>query len=280
MFNLRRRRGRPLTMAGSKHIGQVVNNNPTGNPNTKGAEFVTIRITGIHDGVPDSDLPMFSPVRGGQPNAGTMGSIGPIPPIGSTVIVSYDGGDEAGYNGNYVGTPGNQMQQVKEFTGGDTTGKNYPNVHATIDQSGNRTTHDHTRNLHTFEHNTGMQFSVDGMGHVALRQASTKQSPGATQVHSNGLTLELQGAISLNSVISVTLASKGKIQLISGGDMEIGAKGNITLAAGGNIMMKQPIITNPGVPAVPQPTAPTTRSIPQASAPADPTAGSNSQAGS
>jgi hypothetical protein len=284
MWSARQRRGtKGLQLGGAVHIGQVVNNNPmqttdtnsdpnTGSTNNKNSG-VTVRIAGLHDQVPNSDLPMYDAIVSGHANSSTAGSIGPIPPIGATVIVSHD--HDSPYHGTYHGSPGTQDQQPKELVSSDTTGNNYPFVTAYVDPYGNRHTSDGKRNLHTFEHASGTQTSIDGMGNIAVKQANKAVGAGATAVQSNGITIELQGMHSMNAKGPMVIGAQ-KIQIVATGDLMIGAKGNIMLAAGGQIFMKKPIMSNPGVPTVTPPTAPTARSVPNIAAPADPTAGTTS----
>jgi hypothetical protein len=266
MFNTRRRRPRFVSLEGPKHLGIVVNN-----VDPLKQERVQTRIKGVHDQIPDADLPWHKVLRpGSHANTSSMGSIGPIPPIGTSLVISYD--DETMYHGTYHGPPTTNQQKTHELYGGDQNGQDYPNVHSFIDPGGSRYTYNHKRQTMDIEHVSGSYMSVDGYGHMAIKATSKKVGQDASQNHSSSITIESQGDVTVNAANNLILGgsvakivTKGDLHLLAGGDMYIGAKGTI--------YQKKPVEANPQVPAVNAPAQPTSRSVPQASAPADPTKG-------
>lgn len=270
MYNLRRRRHRYVTLEGVKHVGTIVNNE-----DPLKQERVQVRISGIHDQVPDADLPWITARRSGQAQQQQAGSVGNIPGVGTNVEVGYD--DETMYFGRYHGPTTTNSQKPYELFGGDQTGKDYPWVEDHIDMSGTRITKNRKRDTVDIEHKSGTFISVDGMGNIAIKHSGQNNNSNAMQNHSPGITIEAQGDISFNAKGTLTMGAN-TIKVISKGELHHLAGSNMYVGANGDIYHKKPIIANPSVPQVNAPAAPTQRTRPSISAPTDPTSGSSSGA--
>ena len=212
------------------------------------------------------------PQRQGHSNSSGAGSIGPIPPIGTSQHILFEDGTM--YNGKYVSTPTTQTQKPPELSAGnDPTGQNYPNVHAFIDPAGNRHTYDYKRNTLDIEHASGAHLTIDGSGHIGIKTASNAVGKGAATKNSPGFTLQIQGPVSVVGT-DVTIGGSGTTKIMSTGDVHLGAGGNLYLSAGGAIIAPKITLASPQVGSVPNVPAPPARTPPTFTAPADPTAAS------
>lgn len=74
-------------------VGKVVDNDDSKTAGGK-RQRVKLRVKGLHDGIPDSDLPWMLPHQTGYANAagGQMGNVR-IPPIGAEMHALFDGDD-------------------------------------------------------------------------------------------------------------------------------------------------------------------------------------------
>jgi hypothetical protein len=185
-------------------------------------------------------------------------------------MIRYD--DDNIYNGRAVGVATTKNQKSKELTGGnDTTGKDYGHVTSAIDSAGNRMTMNTKRNTFDYEHASGLHIAIDGKGHLGIKTASAAQGANAQEKHSPGLTLHIKGDISLLGD-NVTIGGK-TVKIISSEEMHVASKGNLNFATKKTLIMPTPVTGNTNVPDVPNVQAPPTRSVPNTSAPPDPTKG-------
>lgn len=270
MYNVRRRRNKYVSLKGVKHIGVVVDND-----DPLRQERVKLRIPGVHDEVSDKDLAWSTPVRTGHANQQNTGSIGHIPPIGTSLLVGFD--DETMYFPRHYGPPTTNTQKPHELYGGDQNGKDYPHVESWIDDAGNRHTYNRKRNTMSVEHASGTYFSIDGHGNVGVKVANKQVGANAQLNNTPGVTVESQGKVSVNAAQELVMGSS-ICKLVSSGDMHILAGGNLYIGAKGTIFAKKPVLANPQVPAVNAPAQPSPRDVPQLSPPSDPTAGSSTGA--
>ena len=216
--------------ANKEFTGKVIDDN---DPEKR--ERIKVRIKGIHDDISDEDIPWTAASRNGnQANGGDMGSVGPIPPKGSSVKVTYP--DDSMYFGSYSAASTGEKQQASELTQGqDTTAKNYPKVAANIDSSGNRTTVDNKRDTVDYEHVSGTRISIDGKGHTAVIVGSKKVGEGAQEKNSKGFTLHVTGDVNIRVSGNANIGSDGDINLVSKKNVNISAKGKIRMVADGSI---------------------------------------------
>jgi hypothetical protein len=259
MYNMRRNQPKALSIKG-EHTGIVIDNK---DPDKLGR--VKYRIQGMHDKIPDSDIPWTFPYNTGEPNSGKTGNVS-VPQVGSAGVIKFSSDDM--YDGRMVGTPTNKKSQVKELTGGkDTTGNDYPNVSSSIDASGNRITVNHKRKTVDFEHVSGTHITIDGKGHIGIKSASKGQGNNAQEKHSQGLTLQVFGDISFLGK-NVTIGGDN-VKILGKSEVFFGSKGNLKMA--GKVMMPTPIISKFNSPDVPNVEEPPARESPALSPPADPT---------
>jgi hypothetical protein len=268
MFNYRRERPSPVSMRGP-HLAVIVN---VDDPDK--TERVRARITGLHDGVADSDLPWLRPNRNGLATSsqGNVGSKRAPPPVGTNVWVKFD--NDSQYFGVYTGVPLQKNHALKEATGNDATGQNYKKTDVDIDEAGNRFTHDRERNLIAFEHASGAYISMDGKGHVAIRSADKQVGDGATEKNSPGIVMHIKGGVHIVCDKDVNIGGNN-INVVSSGDLTVAAGRNLILTAKGTVIMPQATNAKMPVPDLPTVEEPQSRTPPTLQAPSDPTSASS-----
>lgn len=239
----------------------VDNNDPEKN------ERVKMRIKGVHDDISDDDLPWVSVSRnGGQANGGTMGSIGPIPPIGTAIRGQSPDGTL--YNMQYSSSATGDKQQASElYQGKDTTGNDYPHATSSIDSAGNRTTVNTKRNTMDYEHASGTRVSVDGSGRMVVTVGDKKVGGDAQEKHAKGFTLHIQGDANVRATGNVNLGADKDIIGVANGNISLGAKNDVTIFAGRNMKLQAAMLDmNDGSATMPKMKSlaePPTRNVPK-----------------
>ena len=178
------------TIHGKTYYGLVVNNN-----DPLKYQRLQIRINDLMDNIEDADLPWCAKeAHVLQSNTSGTGSIS-IPKIGSKVSVEFM--DDSLYHGKWTGAVNTQEVQNSELVN-----DNYPNVIASIDDSGNKTRINTATNEVTWTHVSGGQVDINGSGIWTITTAGNiiiNINGTCNFIVSGNTTISSQGILNINS---------------------------------------------------------------------------------
>jgi hypothetical protein len=184
------RQASPEKLAGKQYSGTVVNN-----VDPLKVYRIQVRSAGLHDGIPDADLPwLMQNTSSGQGASTTVGDIC-IPAIGTDV--SFEFLDESQYHGQYTGNIMSTANTHPELTAG-----NYPHVVGSVDAANNILLNDTSTGDWIFTFKSGTNFHQLPGGELQVAVAA-----GFTLVVVGDLTLNAKGKTNLYSSSEVNIAA-------------------------------------------------------------------------
>lgn len=185
-------------------IGVVTDNNcPTQQ------ERVRVRIAGLLDEVPDSDLPWVLPIKDPSSNT-SIAYTWDMPDIGSEVLVTFPQGDI--YRGRYTGAALHPNLGIPD----------YPNTYGYVDKFGNQVYTSKVTGDISIIGKGGALVVIKGNGDVDVTAKNIHcNSSGVVQITSTGDT-------SVNSSGNATITASGNVD-VKGASVNVTASGSATV---------------------------------------------------
>lgn len=234
---------------------------------------VKFRISKLHRGVKDAELPWAIPIQSSTQGTNQIGTL-KIPVVGATICVEYLDDYSILYRGDFI---------TDTTSNSELTNSNYPNCYGFVDRSGNKLYVDTQNDTVSFTHLSGTTINISQNGDVTI------QSPNTTTIAASNLNLQVANTLNIdcdtlnlktnNSNISsstftlnstnLALKSSGP-NLIEGASITMNSSGAVTMNAasfalkaafnltpvGGWVTPPSPTATAPSV-TITAPTAPT-----------------------
>lgn len=200
---------RELSKASYKNMefsGKVIRND-----DPKKLQRVKIRVSKLHDGIPDDDIPWTYPSStnsmGGSSSGGNAVGGSNVPPVGSQVFLTLQ--DNSLYFGKYSLGPTTKNVKSKEFD------SDYPHNRGSVDPSGNKTENNNKTDNQKHIHVSGTEFHIDGKGRMKIKIADKQVGKDAKSTNPKGITIEVQGPVVVHASEDIIFKSAKNIQFIA-----------------------------------------------------------------
>lgn len=217
--------GMPFKLAGTFQPALVILNDDS--ETGQKLQRVRVRISQLHAGTVDADLPWALPFHLGLIfNTPTVGTVD-IPAVGARIWVYCPANDT--HHLYYLGSRSQADVRLPELTA-----QNYPFVIAWIDQSGNRWYIDQFADVVDFWHVTGTRIIIDGQGSGALYIAQGAVGPNPATINPPGLSINVTGPVVISATGDTTIATQGNATVNANGNATVECQSNATVNAGGN----------------------------------------------
>lgn len=215
--------------------GLVVNNN-----DPKKGRRIQFRIKGMHDDVPDENLPWARCLM--QSDRGATATVGSVyvPVVGASVVIRFQNGDPQYpvYSGSVISTvnvPPLFQENYPERSGwilGNAT-------HFYVDETTNVLHAHHRGTTVTIEENGKVVISVADASDITVTAESTIQiGKGSTVSIAEDSNITVGGDSTLNVSGSATIVAGSDVSVQAGGSATVHANSSATLEAGGAVSVK------------------------------------------
>lgn len=189
-----------------------------------------VRAVDLHAGHKDEELPWADDLLGEHGAYTKIGSLRPIPAIGTEVMCLVR--DKEGYNISWLGAARATDVLVQELVASD-----YPFCYGYVNQSGDLFIVNTKRDTKLWIMASGMTLEVDGKGHIKLITADHAVGPDAVELYPAGITIQVIGDAVIQATKGVKIEGTQDIHISGAADIHIDATRDIIMQAGRNFQL-------------------------------------------